>query len=84
MVNKNILLQVLNQVQGANYTLYSVVDQDTFRKVTKHNKHDSQGVSPFPAGDHKATRNRHDSTTHTSMKHNEQKLFTNGRAVAQW
>ena len=43
------------------------MDQETFGKVTKHNKHDSQEVSPFPAGDHKATRNRH--TTHTKMKH---------------
>ena len=47
--------------------LNSDVDQDTFEEVTKHN---SQEVSPFPAGDHKATRNRHESTTHTNMKHN--------------
>ena len=46
------------------------MDQDTFWKVTKHNKHDSQEVSPFPAGDHKATRNKHDSTTYTNMKLN--------------
>ena len=49
---------------GANLALNSDVDQDTFGTVEKHNKHDSQEVSPFPAGDHKATRNRHDRTTH--------------------
>ena len=40
------------------------MDQDTFGKVTKHNTHDSQEVSPFPADDHKATKNRHNITTH--------------------
>ena len=44
---------------GANLTLDSFVDQDTFGNATKHNTHDSQEVSPFPAGDHKATKNRH-------------------------
>ena len=59
----NILLESLNQFHGANLALSSDVDQDTFGKVTKHKKHkihDSQEVSPFPAGDHKALRNRHD------------------------
>ena len=32
----------LNQFYGANLTLNSDVDQKTFGKVTKHNKHDSQ------------------------------------------
>ena len=70
MVGKTSLLEGLNQFHGANLALNSDVDQDTFGNVTKHNKHDSQEVSPFPASDHKATRNRHDSTTHTNMKHN--------------
>ena len=48
------------------------MDQDIFGKVTKYNKHDSQEVSPFPVGDHKATRNRYDSITHTNMKQNLQ------------
>ena len=61
---KNILLEGLNQFHCANLPLNSDMGQDTFGKVTKHNKHDSQEVSPFPAGDHKATRNRHDSKTH--------------------
>ena len=44
----------------ANLTLSSNVDQDTFGKVTKHNKHYSQDGksledSPFPAGDSKIT-----------------------------
>ena len=51
-VSKNILLEGLNQFHGANIALYSDVDPDTFGKVTKHNKHDNQEVSPFPAGDH--------------------------------
>ena len=75
-VSQNILLKGLNQFYGANLAFNSKVDQDTFGKVTtKHkttqlNTHDSQEVSPFPAGDHKASRNRHDSTKHTNMKHN--------------
>ena len=43
--------KVLNQFYGANLTLDSDVDQDTFGKVTKHNTHHSQEISPFPAGD---------------------------------
>ena len=53
MVSKIILLVGLNQFHGANLIFNSDVDQNTFGKVTKHNKHDSQEVSPFPAGDHK-------------------------------
>ena len=49
-VSKNILLAGLNQFHGANLALNSDVDQGKFGKVTKHNKHDSQEVSPFPAG----------------------------------
>ena len=67
---KNILLEGSNQFYGANLALVSDVDQDTFGKVTKHKTNDSQEASPFPAGDHKATKNRHDITTHTKMKHN--------------
>ena len=63
-VSKNILLKGLNQFHGANLTHNSDVDKDTFGKVTEDNKHDSQEVSPFPADDHKAARNRHASTTH--------------------
>ena len=75
-VVKTILLEGLNQFHNANLTLNSDADQDIFGKVTKHNKHNSQEISPFPAGDHKATGNRHDSTTHTNMKHNEQRRST--------
>ena len=53
----NILLEGLNQIYGANLALNSDVDQKTFGKVAKLNKHDSQEVSPFPTGDHKATGN---------------------------
>ena len=63
-------MEGLNQFHGANLTLDSDVDQDTFGKVTKHNTHDSQEVSPFPACDHKATKNRQDITTYSNIKHN--------------
>ena len=43
------------------------------QNTRKHNTHDSQDVGPFPAGNHKAERNRHESSTHTKMKHNLQK-----------
>ena len=69
-VSKNILLEGLNQFHDSNLINDSDVDQDTFGKETKHNKHHSKEVSPFPAGDHKATKNRHGITTHTKMKHN--------------
>ena len=68
-VSKNILLEGSNKFHGANLSLDSDVDQDTFGKVIKHNKYDSQEVSRFPAGGHKATRNIHGSTTHINMKH---------------
>ena len=44
--------------------------QTPYGKVTRKNPtHESQGVSPFPAGDHKAARNRLDSIIKTNMKH---------------
>ena len=69
-VNIVILLEGLNQFHGANLALNSDENQDTFGKVTKHKKTQhtrQQEVSPFPAGDHKAARNRHDSTTYTNI-----------------
>ena len=48
------LQEGLNQCYGTNLALNSEVDQDTFGKVTKDDKHDIQEVSPFPAGEHKA------------------------------
>ena len=57
-VSKNILLEGSNQFNDAKLALNSNVDQDTFGKVTKHNTHDSQKVSPLPVGGHKAARNR--------------------------
>ena len=70
---KNILLEGLKKFYGANLALNSDVDQDAFWVGTKQYKHDSQEVSLFPAGGHKATRNRHHTTTHTNMTHNKQK-----------
>ena len=43
-VSKNILLEGFNQFYGTNLTLNSDVDQNTFGKVAKHNKLDSQEV----------------------------------------
>ena len=37
---------------------YTVRESD--KSTRKHNTHESQDVSPFPAGDHKALRNRID------------------------
>ena len=62
-VRKNILLEGFN---CANLALNSDVDQEAFGKVTKHNIHDSQEISPLPADEHKATRNRHTTAQHTS------------------
>ena len=49
MVSKNILLEGFNQFYGVNVALNSDVDQDTFGKVTKHNKHNGQEGIPFPS-----------------------------------
>ena len=38
-VSKNILLEGLKQLNGANLPLDSDVNQDKFGKVTKHNTH---------------------------------------------
>ena len=65
-VSKNYLLEGLNHFQGTILAIDPDVDQDIFGKVTKHNKLDNS----FQAGDHKSTKKRHDSTTHTNMKHN--------------
>ena len=56
--NWNLVLSIA-YIEGVHHAL--------FEKVSKH---DSQEVFPFPASDHSATRNRHNSTTHTNMKHN--------------
>ena len=39
------------------------------RNTWKHHTQEIQEVSPFPAGDHKAARNRQDSITKTNTKH---------------
>ena len=46
MVNKNILLEGLNQFHGVNLTIDSDVGQDTYGEVTKHNTNYSQEVRP--------------------------------------
>ena len=47
MVSKNILPESLSKFYGTNLTLKSAVDHDTFGKVTKYMKHDSQEVSQW-------------------------------------
>ena len=48
---------------------YYTSPKTLYGKVTrKHHKQESKEVSPFPAGDHKAARNRQDSMT--DMKDN--------------
>ena len=44
-VSKTILRESLNQFNGASLALNSDLDQDTFEKVTKLNKHDRQEVT---------------------------------------
>ena len=44
------------------------------KNARKHHTQESQEVSPFPAGDHKAAMNRQDSMT--DMKHKYQKGST--------
>ena len=39
------------------------------KNTRKHHTQESQEVSPFPAGDHKAARNRQDIITNTNTKH---------------
>ena len=43
------------------------------KNTRKHHTQKSLDVSPFPAGDHKAARNRQDSMTKANTKHNNKK-----------
>ena len=43
------------------------------KNTRKHHTQESQAVCPFPAGDHKAARNREDSILKTNVKHNNKK-----------
>ena len=47
------------------YSSHGKVDKN----ARKHHTQESQEVSPFPTGDHKAARNRLYSITETNMKH---------------
>ena len=53
------------------------------KNTRKHHKQESQEVSPFPTGDHKAARNSHDSMakTNTNNKKDQQKSFPLKRSV---
>ena len=55
------------QRSGNDAMIYHTIPRISFGKVTintrKHRMQARQEVSPFPAGDHKAARNRHDSMT---------------------
>ena len=41
------------------------------KKTQENHTQESEEVSPFPAGDHKAAKNRQDSIIKTNMKHNK-------------
>ena len=47
---------------------YNQVSQSD-KNTRKHHTQESQEISPFPAGDQKAARNRQDGITKTNMKH---------------
>ena len=51
------------------------------KNTRKHHTQESQQVRPFPAGDSKAQRSRHDSRTKTNMTHKSQKGSTNGESL---
>ena len=55
------------------------------RQERKHHIQEGQEVSPFPAGDHKAARNRQNSMTNTNPnnKKDPQKITTLERSVRQ-
>ena len=53
---------------GTILTLNSDVNQYTSGKVTTHNTKESKEVISFPAGDHKATRNRQESIIKTKYE----------------
>ena len=57
--------------ESINTLKYHTLPETLYGKVTKTqgNIQESQEVSPFPAGDHKAARNRHDSKIKTNVKH---------------
>ena len=61
--------------KGTTFIIYSQQskegkDQESIQSsITSTHTQESQEVSPFPAGDHKAARNRQDSITKTNMTH---------------
>ena len=55
-----------------------------WRKHKKHNTQESQEVSPFPAGDHKATRNRQYSITKIIKNHKYIKTIHNFKEAPPW
>ena len=57
--------------ESINTLKYHTLPETSYGKVTKTqgNTKESQEASPFPASDHKAARNRHDSIKKTNEKH---------------
>ena len=58
---------MLKQLHGANLTLDSDEDQDTFGKVTKHNTHDSEEVSFFPTDGYKEQTRHYNAHQHEAL-----------------
>ena len=54
-------------IQVPHLTRNTIWESD--KNTSKHNIQESQEVSPFPLGDHKAARNIQDSITKTKMRH---------------
>ena len=50
------------------------MENEKLKHTEKHHTQESQVVSPFPAGDHKAARNRQYSITKTNMDHKKEAL----------
>ena len=57
------------ELMGPRYNQVPHLTRDTIwegdKNTRKHHTNESQEVSPFPAGDHKAARNRQDNLTKT-------------------
>ena len=72
-----IFIKVRKKAKVRNrYNQVPHLTQDTIweshKNTRKHHIQESQEVSPFPAGDHKAARNRQDRMTLTKVKHETQ------------
>ena len=66
--------KIRNQYNQATHLLTQDTAWESDKNTIKHHIQESQEVSPFPAGDHKAAMNRQENITNT--KHKQQKWST--------